>query len=171
MDFFCLKSGNCSSNLLSEKMNKLRLLFSYLIGHKRQVTAAVIEKGDKILIAKRRLGRTLGGKWEFPGGKIEPGETPEECLKRELKEEFDVEAGDPKQGFCGQRGDPEQQGGLAWVAPDKIYCCSLQPKSRDRLQCSRIFEADILESTISSSTVVLHFFLCLAGTVSFGWCL
>ena len=73
-------------------MNKLRLLFSYLIGHKRQVTAAVIEKGDKILIAKRRLGRTLGGKWEFPGGKIEPGETPEECLKRELKEEFDVEA-------------------------------------------------------------------------------
>ena len=48
-------------------LSKLRLLFSYIIGHKRQVTAAVIEKDGKILIAKRRLGRTLGGKWEFPG--------------------------------------------------------------------------------------------------------
>jgi 8-oxo-dGTP diphosphatase len=73
-------------------MNKLKLLFCYLLGHKRQVTAAVIEKDGKILIAQRRKGHTLGGKWEFPGGKIEPGETAEVCLKRELKEEFDIEA-------------------------------------------------------------------------------
>lgn len=73
-------------------MNKLRLMLSYLAGHKRQVTAAVIEKDGKILIAQRRKGRTLGGRWEFPGGKVEPGETPEECLKRELKEEFDIES-------------------------------------------------------------------------------
>ena len=73
-------------------MNKLKLLFSYLIGHKRQVTAAVIEKDGKILIAQRRKGSTLGGRWEFPGGKIEPCETAEACLKRELKEEFDIEA-------------------------------------------------------------------------------
>ena len=73
-------------------MNKIKLLFSYLVGHKRQVTAAVIEKSGKILIAQRRKGRTLGGRWEFPGGKIEPGETSEECLKRELKEEFDIES-------------------------------------------------------------------------------
>jgi len=72
-------------------MNKLKLLLSYLTGHKRQVTAAVIEKDGKILIAQRRKGSTLGGRWEFPGGKIEPGETAEECLKRELKEEFDIE--------------------------------------------------------------------------------
>ncbi|MDP3790513.1 MAG: (deoxy)nucleoside triphosphate pyrophosphohydrolase [Candidatus Omnitrophota bacterium] len=70
---------------------KIRLFLLYLSGHKRQVAAAVIEKNSKILIAKRRSGDTLGGKWEFPGGKIEPGETPEECLTRELKEEFDVE--------------------------------------------------------------------------------
>ena len=73
-------------------MNKLKLLFLYLIGHKRQVTAAVIEKDGKILIARRRKGRTLGGRWEFPGGKIEPGETAEACLKRELKEEFEIES-------------------------------------------------------------------------------
>ena len=73
-------------------MNKLKLLFSYLIGHKRQVTAAVIEKDGKILIAQRRKGSTLGGRWEFPGGKIEPGETAEACLKRELKEEFEIES-------------------------------------------------------------------------------
>jgi len=73
-------------------VNKLKLLLLYLTGHKRQVTAAVIEKEGKILIAQRRKGRTLGGRWEFPGGKIEPGETAEACLKRELKEEFDIES-------------------------------------------------------------------------------
>lgn len=73
-------------------MSKLKLLLSYLTGHKRRVTAAVIEKDGRILIAQRRKGRTLGGRWEFPGGKIEPGETAEACLKRELKEEFGVES-------------------------------------------------------------------------------
>jgi len=57
----------------------------------KQVTAAVIEKDGKILLAQRRKGDALAGKWEFPGGKIEPGETPEACLKRELLEEFGVE--------------------------------------------------------------------------------
>ena len=71
---------------------KLKLLLSYLSGHKRQVAAAVMEKDSKILIAKRKKKDTLGGLWEFPGGKVEPGETPQECLKRELKEEFDIEA-------------------------------------------------------------------------------
>ena len=70
---------------------KIKLLLSYLLGHKRQVAAAVIEKDSKVLIARRREKDTLGGLWEFPGGKVEPGETTEECLKRELKEEFDIE--------------------------------------------------------------------------------
>jgi 8-oxo-dGTP diphosphatase len=56
-----------------------------------KVTAAVIEHDGKILIAKRKPGDRLAGKWEFPGGKIEPGETPEECLRRELREELGVE--------------------------------------------------------------------------------
>jgi 8-oxo-dGTP diphosphatase len=70
---------------------KIRLFLSYLSGHKRQVAAAVIEKDSKVLIARRRKKDTLGGKWEFPGGKVEPGETPEKGLERELKEEFDIE--------------------------------------------------------------------------------
>ncbi len=57
-----------------------------------RVTAAVIKKDGKILIAKRRIGDRHGGRWEFPGGKIDVGETPEECLKRELKEELGIEA-------------------------------------------------------------------------------
>lgn len=55
------------------------------------VTAGVVERDGKFLIAKRKIGSHLGGMWEFPGGKIEAGETPEECLKRELREEFGVE--------------------------------------------------------------------------------
>jgi 8-oxo-dGTP diphosphatase len=55
------------------------------------VTAAVIERDGKVLIAKRKKGWRFAGKWEFPGGKIEPNETPEECLHRELREELDIE--------------------------------------------------------------------------------
>ncbi|MEW5803641.1 MAG: 8-oxo-dGTP diphosphatase MutT [bacterium] len=55
------------------------------------VTAAVIEKEGKILVAKRRRGDHLENKWEFPGGKLEQGETPEQCLRRELLEEFGIE--------------------------------------------------------------------------------
>jgi len=56
------------------------------------VTCAIIEKEDKILIARRTADQKLAGKWEFPGGKVEAGESPEECLKRELEEEFGIQA-------------------------------------------------------------------------------
>lgn len=55
------------------------------------VTAAVIERDGRVLIAKRKNGWRFAGKWEFPGGKIEPNETPEECLRRELREELGIE--------------------------------------------------------------------------------
>jgi 8-oxo-dGTP diphosphatase len=55
------------------------------------VTAAIIERNGRILIAKRSSNSSLPDKWEFPGGKVEVGETPEQCLCRELKEEFDIE--------------------------------------------------------------------------------
>ena len=56
-----------------------------------QVTAGIIEKDGKILIAKRKRGKSADAKWEFPGGKVEKGETHEECLKREILEELNVE--------------------------------------------------------------------------------
>lgn len=56
------------------------------------VVAAVIRRGGEILICQRPKDSTLGGQWEFPGGKVEDGETPEHALIRELKEELDVKA-------------------------------------------------------------------------------
>ncbi|MCF8010292.1 MAG: (deoxy)nucleoside triphosphate pyrophosphohydrolase [Clostridiales bacterium] len=56
-----------------------------------KVTAALLIKEDKILIARRNKRDKLAYKWEFPGGKIENGETPEECLKREMYEEFQID--------------------------------------------------------------------------------
>jgi 8-oxo-dGTP diphosphatase len=52
------------------------------------VIAAIIERDGRILIAKRKQGKMHPGKWEFPGGTLEEGETPEQCLKRELLEEL-----------------------------------------------------------------------------------
>ncbi|MDD6482529.1 MAG: (deoxy)nucleoside triphosphate pyrophosphohydrolase [Lachnospiraceae bacterium] len=55
-----------------------------------RVVAAVIKSGNKIFATQRGYGEFKGG-WEFPGGKIEPGETPQEALKREIIEELDTE--------------------------------------------------------------------------------
>ncbi|KKM10185.1 NUDIX hydrolase [Clostridiales bacterium PH28_bin88] len=52
------------------------------------VTAGIIEREGKILIAQRPANAHRALEWEFPGGKLEPGEQPEECLKRELREEL-----------------------------------------------------------------------------------
>jgi 8-oxo-dGTP diphosphatase len=57
----------------------------------QRVTAAIMEENGRIFIARRGPGRHLSGKWEFPGGKIEPGDTPEQSLKRELVEELGIE--------------------------------------------------------------------------------
>jgi mutator protein MutT len=57
----------------------------------QKVAAAIIEKNGKYLIAQRSKKDSLIGKWEFPGGKVEPGETLEEALKRELLEELSLE--------------------------------------------------------------------------------
>lgn len=54
------------------------------------VVAAIIKSSDKIFATQRSYGEFKDG-WEFPGGKIEPGETPEQALVREIKEELDTE--------------------------------------------------------------------------------
>lgn len=55
-----------------------------------EVTAAIICKGEKFLICQRPLGKNCEFLWEFPGGKIEPGETAEDCIVRECQEELGV---------------------------------------------------------------------------------
>mgnify|MGYP001089108358 FL=1 len=55
------------------------------------VAVALIDVDGRVLIAKRPEGKKLAGLWEFPGGKVEPGERPEQALIRELKEELDID--------------------------------------------------------------------------------
>ena len=55
------------------------------------VACALIDADDRILLAQRPEGKSMASLWEFPGGKVEPGETPEESLIRELMEELGVE--------------------------------------------------------------------------------
>jgi 8-oxo-dGTP diphosphatase len=55
------------------------------------VACAIIERDGLVLAAQRKEGMRLALKWEFPGGKIDPGESPEACLRRELVEEMGVE--------------------------------------------------------------------------------
>lgn len=53
-----------------------------------RVVSAIIEQNGRVLICQRNARGTFGGKWEFPGGKMRPSETPREALERELREEL-----------------------------------------------------------------------------------
>jgi 8-oxo-dGTP diphosphatase len=55
-----------------------------------RVVAGIIERDARVLICQRRAGKALGLKWEFPGGKMRPSETPRQALERELREELGV---------------------------------------------------------------------------------
>ena len=61
------------------------------VGDIIEVVGAIIKDGDKYLIGQRPAHKSQGGLWEFMGGKIEPGETPEQALKRECLEELALE--------------------------------------------------------------------------------
>ena len=59
------------------------------------VAAALVDPDGRVLIAQRPEGKQLAGLWEFPGGKVEPGERPEETLIRELNEELSISVKEP----------------------------------------------------------------------------
>jgi 8-oxo-dGTP diphosphatase len=65
-------------------------------GDAKQVAAAIVFHDQHVLVARRAPGQQVAGKWEFPGGKLEAGETPQQCIVRELAEELSitVEPGD-----------------------------------------------------------------------------
>ena len=59
------------------------------------VACALIDADGRVLIAQRPKGKALAGLWEFPGGKVEPGERPEQTLIRELEEEIGIKVSEP----------------------------------------------------------------------------
>lgn len=104
------------------------------------VAAGLVFRNGQLLLTQRRPGDHLGGFWEFPGGKIEPGESSHDCLQRELREELgiEVEVGEcvervqhryPEKTVSLQffkcalvRGEPQTLGcaALVWVRADEL---------------------------------------------------
>ena len=110
------------------------------------VAAAVVERDGRILVTKRPAGVHLEGHWEFPGGKCAPGETLEQCLVRELREELDADAtvgsellstshdyGDRRIELhffsCSLRSEPRPQLGqdMQWVARSLLETLPFPP--------------------------------------------
>lgn len=94
----------------------------------RVVVAAVIERGGKFLAARRTEPPALAGRWEFPGGKVEPGETDAEALARECREELgvSVEVGEPV-------GPEYPVGDGTWVV--RTYRAALLSGEPEPLEC------------------------------------
>ena len=115
------------------------------------VVAAVLrDRRGRILLARRTAGRDLAGAWEFPGGKVEPGESPEAALARELDEELGIRIGASKplisvpQAYAHKRivldvrevaaysGTPRgrEKQALAWTPLDKLSTYPMPPADR-----------------------------------------
>lgn len=132
-------------------------------GHWIPVVAGFLKKDGKILVGQRPENNSLPGQWEFPGGKIEPGETPEQALVRELQEELgiDAEVGDLKlacthsYGEVGililfyeilfWKGQPKAQHHmmLEWIHPEELKHRNIPDANRKILD--RIYKALGLE--------------------------
>jgi len=115
-----------------------------------QVAAALIVHEGRYLITRRKAGVHLAGFWEFPGGKREPSETLEDCLRREVREELGIEVTVPEPFRvirhdypeksvelhffrCSiQAGDPRPLGceALRWVTPEELPQFPLPPADR-----------------------------------------
>ncbi|TPI18852.1 (deoxy)nucleoside triphosphate pyrophosphohydrolase [Mesorhizobium sp. B4-1-1] len=117
---------------------------------------ALVDTDRRVLLAQRPEGKQLAGLWEFPGGKVEPGETPEECLVRELHEELGIETEIPClapltfashsyddfhllmplyvcRRFCGI-AQPREGQGLRWVRPRQMRDYPMPPADAPLIQ-------------------------------------
>jgi 8-oxo-dGTP diphosphatase len=79
-----------------------------MAGDAVQVAAGIITRDGRYLITRRKAGAHLGGLWEFPGGKREVGESLEDCLRREAREELGIEITDPALFRCLRHDYPEK---------------------------------------------------------------
>ena len=80
------------------------------------VVAGIITKGDSILICQRRSSDAYGLQWEFPGGKVEPGEQMQEALRRELQEELEIQADIGQEVFRLRHQYPDRYVEVAFFA-------------------------------------------------------
>lgn len=115
---------------------------------RRQVVAAVIERQGRLLLCRRPLNKRHGGLWEFPGGKMEAGESFLQAGGRELDEELSlqaVSADDPKFSILDEasgftihfvkmeaNGEPQlkEHIELSWVKPSRLHELELAPSDR-----------------------------------------
>ncbi len=96
------------------------------------VAAAIIWQKDMILLARRKPNSHLGGLWEFPGGKKEFGETLEDCLRREVREELGVDISEPLLFHALHYQYPEKAVELYF------YTCSIIRGIPQALECAEI---------------------------------
>ena len=92
-----------------------------------KVVAAILQKDQDILIARRNYG-DYSGRWEFPGGKVEEGETPEQALKREIEEELEEEISVGEYLMTREYDYPSFH-----LSMRCYFCTLLHPESRMRL--------------------------------------
>lgn len=117
------------------------------------VVAAVIEANQKFLVTRRQPGVHLAGLWEFPGGKIDPEEAHSAALRRELKEELDVDVDVGERLYetvhvyddrtvelhfyrCGLKGEPRPLLGqqMQWVARDELPRLGFPPADTELIE-------------------------------------
>ncbi len=78
------------------------------------VACALLDADNRVLIAQRPPGKSMAGLWEFPGGKVEPGETPEDAVIREIAEELAV-AGARRDRRPRSRGERDRERAVAVI--------------------------------------------------------
>lgn len=112
------------------------------------VAAGILRKGNQVLIGQRPENGTLPGLWEFPGGKIEVGESPESALKRELNEELGIEAevGVILEASCHNYGDKGILLMFYWVDYWKGEPKSLHHDSLEWVDIDKVRERNIPDS-------------------------